>query len=1232
MADNKVDSILLEIGATTDKADGGFAKTIQNLKSLKEATEAIDTKKLESIRDAFKGFTVTGDVKKAGDGMRSISSAIRSMSNVDLTKLKEISEVISKIGSGLGNLGSNNKINIRIDSEGIKESMQPLEKVRGSLANVPADRSVAAVAHDVQSAISGAAQTTDQLAALEKQLGSSGNIAAEGQQALIDKINEYKTTIKGMESGKIKFDTSAYGEAVNGLERAQNQFDQLKEKLKSTPKTMSDVAKSISSIGAVVNKCGLHTFSGLLQEIAGILPKIGTSGMTASAGFQSMATGLRAVQSAIPIIGIILTVITALANTAKRVGDAMKKAFRKATDAVKSFANKVKQTVSIVMSKFEALKEKVRDSFGVQDKSMQSFVKKIKSLARLGSFMLLRKAFTYLFKYIGEGFNNLVLYSDKFSTDFSKNVSMLYSDLKWLGNAFATAFEPILNYITPMLDALVSKIVSVCNALAQFFAALTGKSTWTRAKKLNEDYGKSVDKTKKLVMGLADDIDELHNLHENTDSDVGATDPGDMFETVPVDDKYSDWVQKLKDAWNSGDFTDIGKELGDKLAKALANIDWAKIKQKAYKLGSSLATLINGFIMGSFDGKSVAWWIGHTLAEALNTAFAFLNSFAINLNWKGVGKAICDLFIGAFDSLNWPLIKITLLSWAQGLSDMLNEIFGNKALWAKAGNFVSNGINSILWALYVFIANFDASKFGKAMGIFFTNALAKINFPLLGRLFSNGVSKVFTALYNFVETFDFDTLADKISGMINNAFDIDWETVRKSFGTACSKFGAFINRILVGEDGEGGINWSKIGQDLMAACVTVIEGIGNFFAELDPDEIGRKIAEFVNSAFNYLAENKEVVINSVNSVINAISGIFNSAISGEDGIQWETIFGTIGDIVAGIDWSKLFGTAFEAIAGAWTFDKIFKVDILSGIGESIIRAIEDGIDAKMQSISEWIGEHFGKPLKTAFDNVLGVGDSAGSEVFGTYGERVVEGFKNGISKSVHIVQPTMTEGFAVKVSKWFCDTLKMHSPSVLFQGYGNNIVQGLINGIKSAYSSLKASVESLANSVSSWFQNKLKIHSPSRLFYSFGQFTVEGFNNAINKMAGSTKNVVDNWAGSFGDMRANLGFSVDYSGLDNYTMNDGADFVVSATREIQGNIDASSAAGNEFDYDTMGYVYKEALREVMTQIVVPAIEGAGTGNKSGSTDRMGLLKAVQEQAAIYSKSTRLDPFPAWEGG
>lgn len=103
--------------------------------------------------------------------------------------------------------------------------------------------------------MNGAASAASQLAQEESNLGTAGQSAAAGQtnlneslnqantnpanrriQELIDQINKYKATVSGMESGKIRFDTGQYEEAVNGLRQAQEQFKQFKETVSQSPK------------------------------------------------------------------------------------------------------------------------------------------------------------------------------------------------------------------------------------------------------------------------------------------------------------------------------------------------------------------------------------------------------------------------------------------------------------------------------------------------------------------------------------------------------------------------------------------------------------------------------------------------------------------------------------------------------------------------------------------------------------------------------------------------------------------------------------------------------------------------------------------------------------------------------------------------------------------------------------------------------------------------------------
>ena len=69
---DKVDSITLEIEATTQKADKGIDKTIESLKAMKTALNGINTKKLRQEMESFEDFqkklqTAFSNIKVSGN-------------------------------------------------------------------------------------------------------------------------------------------------------------------------------------------------------------------------------------------------------------------------------------------------------------------------------------------------------------------------------------------------------------------------------------------------------------------------------------------------------------------------------------------------------------------------------------------------------------------------------------------------------------------------------------------------------------------------------------------------------------------------------------------------------------------------------------------------------------------------------------------------------------------------------------------------------------------------------------------------------------------------------------------------------------------------------------------------------------------------------------------------------------------------------------------------------------
>ncbi|EPO2718501.1 phage tail tape measure protein [Escherichia coli] len=82
------------------------------------------------------------------------------------------------------------------------------------------------------------------------------------------------------------------------------------------------------------------------------------------------------------------------------------------------------------------------------------------------------------------------------------------------------------------------------------------------------------------------------------------------------------------------------------------------------------------------------------------------------------------------------------------------------------------------------------------------------------------------------------------------------------------------------------------------------------------------------------------------------------------------------------------------------------------------------------------------------------------------------------------------------VMKWFNIDLPGQ-----FTEFGGHLIDGLVNGIKNKWESLKNTVSEMGDSVGGWFKEKLGIHSPSRVFMGFGSNIAEGAAIGIGQSA-----------------------------------------------------------------------------------------------------------------------------------
>jgi len=483
------------------------------------------------------------------------------------------------------------------------------------------------------------------------------------------------------------------------------------------------------------------------------------------------------------------------------------------------------------------------DSSGISKQigNLQKTISKgLKNAIRIGFgvrsvYALIRKLRTALFK----GFEELA----QVNQPFNDAMSSIMTSLNLLRNSFASAFAPIIETVAPAVTTFINLMAEAVAKIGQFIAALTGKE-YVSAGSVQKDYASSVagstantkkqtsatkqqTKAQKELNREITHFDDLVILHDRNDEDTSTspattTTPVSAFSTVPIGDAISKFAADFKAAWAKADFTDIGRMLGEKLKTALDNIPWQDIKDKLYLIAKSIATFFNGFLStpGLFSS------IGTTIAQAINSAFTFVESFISNFEWSNLGKAISDLVIGALDNLDWPLIKRTVLELGMGIGEAFRSLFGSESLRQS-----------------IFSA---AANFGSSLALFLNSLLTPENFAVLGDTLYTTLETAFTVLATFGEKFNWGQFGVSLATGLNS----------------------FLQRFSP--------------QRLAAGILTFIHGFHDtlisFLSEVHWYDFGAKLSQLIKDIpwATLLNNIGEVVWSAINAAIETFKGIFNT--------------------------------------------------------------------------------------------------------------------------------------------------------------------------------------------------------------------------------------------------------------------------------------------------------------------------------------------------------------------
>lgn len=1052
---------------------------------------------------------------------------------------------------------------------------------------------------------------------LEFQIEAKSENAAKGVDALINSFNKLKAVTKGgagLNNISKKLDAISNAKlSMSGIEKIEDLTKSLNSL--SNVKISSTISKRLTEIGASLDSLDLsgvekvEALSTALQNMQGIqIPNMrnitgnqtatptGTAAPADPAGATNVGAAATAATSGITqytsqitaaatqtsgFLGVLQGVGGVFSRAFSAVGGVALKAFQAAlkgvSTAAKSAVNACKKLGSTIGSKLSSKVKQTTSGMG------QLF----SSLKRIAMYRAIRFLFSQLTAAMKEGIQNLYMYSSLMGGTFKGSMDSLATSFQYLKNSMGAMVAPLINMIAPAVDALIDKFAALLNIVNQFFARLSGATTFTKAKKAAASYGDSISGAGKSAKKAAKDIkdatvgiDELNIISKNNSgSGSGGKNYGDMFETVPIDSSISEFTDKLKAALDAGDWKTLGTLLGEKFNEIVDSIDWSGIGHKigyglngaiqtAYwflktadfkNLGNHIAELLNG-AMEEIDFT----YLGRLLVRGVTVALDFMIGLLGGLNWSLVGKSIGDFLKGAFNEAQewiasydwnkmgknlWKNLKACIkgIDFA-GVAQSFFKLLGSAL--AAAVSFIAGFVQGIWEDITGYFQEYLTNDDGtKKCGLDWVAGLLEgiwDGIKNIGKWIKENVFDPF--IDGFKECFGIhspSTVMKEMGGYVVEGFLQGLNKFSEIAGKVKEWAGKVIEWFTKGEDGKGIVeHFKEIGGNIVSGFKDKVGGTYTTVKSNVTTWAGKVKDWFSNNSFGGV--NSDTFSTFANNTIEGFRTKVGSAYTNTKAnvTTWAT---NVKEWFTNSGFGGVNSTNFQTFAN----------NVVTGFKDKIGSAY---VNTK-SNMTTWASN-----VKNWFSGI------ASASAFSGFATSVVDGFKNRIGGYYTAAQGSMST-FGSSVKSWFTAYCSYNG----FYNVASNVVSGFKNGIGELYHTCKSTISSWGSSIISWFKDKLDVNSPSKVFYEIGGFAVAGFNNAITQVGKSTKSVVGTWADSFTNFSPTMALAVDTSALKYY---DSAAF----SRSISSNVQSSTEISATGFREAMEDFYHEYVEPTMVQM------------------------------------------------
>jgi len=732
----------------------GTQTAVENIKGMASAVRVLSGSMRMLDTSKFADFS---------HGMETLKKSVPTKAQT--TRMVDFADAISKLSAAIG---ASNISGFSTDMANLGTAVQTFKRssVNGITSAVTAMQSLGQQAQKTATTISNATPKKSGTPSMGNNIGDNQNI--KNIVASLDKVQVKASGVKGiLQKMGMVVPTKSFKTLEENAEKVRQKYEQLRQTLQKG----MDAGKITSDSSEYVKK--MAELDGLRNKYDELILKqrqLAQEGgaFATNPAFSKFAQSLEPFKNSV-------------SQTASILKNGLIAGIRFANNHIKSF-------VSRLTNMGKALKNTVTQGNSAT-KMAKKFANEIFRVSKMLKLMVTRMALRKVIAEVGDGFKSLAVHSD----EFNNSVSSMMNGAKKLGYSFAAMVSPLINALAPAIVYVINLLTKLANIINQVFSALTGSTTWNKAKDFTDSWRDSFEDTadaakdaekqiKKTVLGF----DELNQLTDNSDKqskNKGGGGIADMFETEPIDSKWKDIADWLKKMWELGDFYDLGKKLGEKLRDWLESIPWDQIRKTANKLGKSLATLINGFV----EVERLGYDIGYTIAQSVNTVFEFLNGFVHNLHWDSIGKFIADTFNGFFENIDWKLIKDTVVTGMAGIAEAIQSFIENFH-WDNISNFIINAVDTIVSGIKAFVDGINWYDLGVKIGDQLNKTISGIDWHEVGETLGDVIMAAVDWAYGLVKTFDpegaIQALTDFLDGICES---INFEEVGETLGMALHK-------------------------------------------------------------------------------------------------------------------------------------------------------------------------------------------------------------------------------------------------------------------------------------------------------------------------------------------------------------------------------------------------------------------------------------------------------------